>query len=327
MSDEEAKGLLLRDTRNSAVICRYVTGEDLNSLPHVNGSRWVINFGDMSEGDARAFAEPFRIIEDRVKPYREGLTRQVHEACFWKFWDRREEFFSRCSRLQRVIVMSKLSKYRAVTFGPVGHIYSEKVKEFASDDAAMFGILQSQLHDLWSLGEGATTGETPAYSGTKCFDTFALPLEWTFGSIRGPSAECYEQREAYRVAHALGLTDFYNRFHDPDERDPDILKLRDLHIAMDRSVLDAYSWSDISSNCEFLLDYEIDEEQWGSKKKPWGYRWPDEVRDEVLARLLELNAKRAKEETRSGAAVAKKGAKKAATKRAPRGSETEDLFS
>ena len=32
------------------------------------------------------------------------------------------------------------------------------------------------------------------------------------------------------------------------------------------------------------------------KKKPWRYRWPDEMRDEVLARLLDLNAQRAKEQ-------------------------------
>ena len=44
------------------------------------------------------------------------------------------------------------------------------------------------------------------------------------------------------------------------------------------------------------MDYEIDEETWGKKKKPWRYRWPDEVRDEVLARLLALNAQRAAEE-------------------------------
>ena len=76
-----------------------------------------------------------------------------------------------------------------------------------------------------------------------------------------------------------------------------------------------------------FLDYEIDEEEWGDKKKPWRYRWPDEVRDEMLARLLELNAERAKEEARSGAAAAKKGGKKAAAKRAVRATETEDLFS
>ncbi len=124
-----------------------------------------------------------------------------------------------------------------------------------------------------------------------------------------------------------GLTKTYNRFHDPDERDPETAKLRDLHVAMDRAVLDAYGWGDIPTECEFLLDYEIDEEEWGNKKKPWRYRWPDEVRDEVLARLLDLNAERAKEEARSGAIAAKNRGRKPTTKRTPKASETEDLFS
>ena len=95
------------------------------------------------------------------------------------------------------------------------------------------------------------------------------------------------------VRHDEGLTKTYNRFHDPDETDPEITRLRDLHAAMDRAVLDAYGWTDIPTDCEFLLDYEIDEEEWGTRKKPYRYRWPDDVRDEVLARLLELNAERA----------------------------------
>jgi hypothetical protein len=124
-----------------------------------------------------------------------------------------------------------------------------------------------------------------------------------------------------------GLTTTYNRFHDPDERDPVIVKLRELHAAMDRAVLDAYGWSDIPTECNFLLDYEIDEEEWGGKKKPYRYRWPDEVRDEVLARLLELNAERAKEEARSGAAAAKKRGRKVVARRKSEGSDTGELFS
>jgi hypothetical protein len=129
------------------------------------------------------------------------------------------------------------------------------------------------------------------------------------------------------VRNNEGLTKTYNRFHDPDEDDAEIGKLRDLHAAMDRAVLDAYGWKDIPLACEFLLDYEIDEEEWGNKKKPWRYRWPDETRDEVLARLLELNAERAKEEARSGVATGKKGQKKSAGKRTPKARETKDLFS
>ena len=113
----------------------------------------------------------------------------------------------------------------------------------------------------------------------------------------------YDFRAELMVESDEGLTKTYNRFHDPEERDPGILRLRELHAEMDRAVLDAYGWTDIPTDCEFLLDYEIDEEEWGNKKKPWRYRWPDEVRDEVLARLLALNAERAKEEVRSGAAA------------------------
>ena len=89
-----------------------------------------------------------------------------------------------------------------------------------------------------------------------------------------------------------GLTSTYNRFHDPSEMTDDIVQLRELHAKMDRVVLNAYGWNDIATACEFILDYEIDEKEWGNKKKPYRYRWPDEVHDEVLARLLELNQRR-----------------------------------
>ena len=127
------------------------------------------------------------------------------------------------------------------------------------------------------------------------------------------------------VRNDEGLTKTYNRFHDPEVRDPDILKLRELHAAMDRAVLDAYGWTDVPTDCDFLLDHEIDEEEWGKKKKPYRYRWPDEVRDDVLGRLLELNAKRGREEQLSGAAAKKAGRKKP-TRRKPRDSETGSLF-
>jgi hypothetical protein len=116
------------------------------------------------------------------------------------------------------------------------------------------------------------------------------------------------------LARQEGLTKTYNRFHDPNERSPDILQLRDLHAAMDRAVLDAYGWTDLKPTCAFLLDYEEeeDEEEGGGRqrKKPWRYRWPDDFRDEVLARLLELNRQRAEQEELAGTTAAKAQAKK-----------------
>ena len=48
----------------------------------------------------------------------------------------------------------------------------------------------------------------------------------------------------------------------------------------------------------------------GKKKFPWRYRWPDDVREDVLARLLALNAELYAEEVVLG--LHGKGAKKAA---------------
>jgi hypothetical protein len=48
----------------------------------------------------------------------------------------------------------------------------------------------------------------------------------------------------------------------------------------------------------------------GRRKLPWRYRWPDAVRDDVLARLLALNAERYEEEVNLG--LHSKGAKQAA---------------
>lgn len=89
----------------------------------------------------------------------------------------------------------------------------------------------------------------------------------------------------------------------------------------------------IQPTCEFILDYEDedDEDDTGRarrRKKPWRYRWPDDIRDEVLARLLALNAERAAEEQRSGAAATpKKRATKAKAKPTSEPKlETRELF-
>src|SRR2546422_3651299 len=75
---------------------------------------------------------------------------------------------------------------------------------------------------------------------------------------------------------------------------------------MDRAVLDACGWTDLQPTGEFFLDYEEeedDESQTRQRKKPWRFRWPDDFRDEVLARLLELNKQRAAEERLAGIAA------------------------
>lgn len=161
------------------------------------------------------------------------------------------------------------------------------------------------------------------YTPSDCFETFPFASGWPTGSLpAGIGRDYCEFRAALMVRNNEGLTKTYNRFHDPDERDADILKLRELHDAMDRAVLDAYGWTDIQPRCEFILDYEDDEDETpgkpSKKRRPWRYRWPDGIRDEVLGRLLELNAQRAREEVLAGELAAGDKGPNAKRARSPR---------
>lgn len=191
----------------------------------------------------------------------------------------------------------------AFAFLPPGMVYADSLAVFALSEFAAFSVLQSRTHDVWARFFGSSIKDDLRYTPSDCFETFPLPEDWKNNALLEKSGEeYYKFRSALMLQANEGLTETYNRFHNPDERDPEILKLRELHLAMDSVALASYGWSDIKPTCEFILDYEADDGQEGVKrlrKKPWRYRWPDGIRDIVLARLLELNQKR----TMTGASV------------------------
>lgn len=175
------------------------------------------------------------------------------------------------------------------------------------------------MHGHFAATFGSSLEDRPIYTPSACFETYPFPPAWSENpTLEAIGETYYTHRANLMVANNQGLTATYNRFHDPEETDAGILRLRQLHDEMDRAVLDAYGWTDLQPTCAFLLDHDDDEDGDDPatprrRKKPWRYRWPDEVRDEVLARLLALNAERAAEERLRGAA-AEQAARKAAAK-------------
>jgi hypothetical protein len=101
-----------------------------------------------------------------------------------------------------------------------------------------------------------------------------------------------------------GLTKTYNRFHARGENGADIARLRTLHHEMDVAVLRAYGWDDLADRAapEFI-EQEADE----GKTPKTRLDWPSDFKDEVLARLLALNATRAAEERAAGLVAADEG--------------------
>ena len=321
----EKHRLIERDPRNAERIFPYIGGQEVNTSPTHAHHRYVINFGEMTEQEARRWPDLMAIVEEKVRPERAKLGNNAdarRRKANWWLWGRyTPALFRAIQGLERVLVKPRTSNRFGFAFLPSGTVFSENLVVFALPESA-FSLLQSQVHETWVRVFSSSLKDDLGYRPSDCLETFAFPEGWESDPAFDAAGENYYTfRADLMVRHDEGLTATYNRFHDPDERDPEILKLRDLHAAMDRAVLDAYGWDDIPTDCEFLLDYEIDEETWGNKKKPYRYRWPDEVRDEVLARLLDLNQKRYREEVAAGLHDGK-GGKKAARKTKKKKAET-----
>ena len=321
--------LLENTPHNHAVIRPFVGGDEVNRSPTHSHHRYAIDFqnwplrrerGSMSWATASSderdwlrrqptvphdYPDPvaadwpnlLEIVEERVKPERAAGSRKARRERWWQFGDRQPGLYRAVAQLHRVLTTTQTAVYRTFTFLPADILYSHKVVVFPLETYSALSSLHGQPHQLWANFFGSTLGDGSVYAPSDCFETFPFPRRWsTRRDLDSPGRQYYEHRAQLMVQNDEGLTKTYNRFHDPDENDPAILRLRELHEAMDLAVLAAYGWTDIPTDCRFILDYEEDddeEDRPSRRKKPWRYRWPDEVRDEVLARLLALNAERA----------------------------------
>jgi hypothetical protein len=300
----EMRRLLDVDSGNRDRIFSYLGGEDLNNSPTCSAPRFVISFGEMSLEEAKRWPEILRIVEDRVRPERSQKSKDVASIPWWQFWRVRRELYERLAGMEQVLVVARVSKTCAFTMVSARQIFNEKVVVFPVDSYAMLAVLQSRTHEGWARFFSSTLKDDLQYTPSDCFETFPFPRR----REAQPTSEAigktyYEFRATLMVKNNEGLTRTYNRFHDPEERSAEIRKLRELHAAMDRAVLDAYGWSDIRPTYDFRE--QLDEHV--------RLTWDDDTRDEVLARLLELNRVRAEEEARDLAAKAPEP--KAAAKR------------
>ncbi len=306
------RALLERCPAAQARVRPYMGGEELNSSPTLNPHRFAIYFGTLSLEAAEQWPELLDIVRTKVKPQREVSHRDAHRVRWWQYGEVRPGLESATLGLPKVLALSRLGNALAFAFLPAGILCSERLLVFAEDREGFFAALQSRVHDCWARVFGSSMKDDLLYTPSTCFVTFPFPVDWRLNHrLEEAGRTYYDFRAALMVRNNEGLTKTYNRFHDPDEHDADIIKLRDLHAAMDGAVLDAYGWTDIQPTCEFILDYVDDDDdtdgQPSRRKKPWRYRWPDEIRDEVLGRLLELNAQRAKEEALAGAVADAEG--------------------
>jgi hypothetical protein len=287
LTHDEAHELVTRSPRNREVIFPYLVGEDLNSHPTQQASRCVINFLDWTLERASQYVDCLEILREHAKPERDKVKRAAYRDRWWQFAERQARLYEASDGLDRVLAIANTSKVVQVAFVPTGQVFSHMLAVFAYDDDFHFGVLTSAFHWWWAITYASTLETRIRYTPTDCFETFPQPPYDAPVEAAGKLLD--EHRSALMIRNDEGLTKTYNRVHNADDDSAGIAELRELHVALDLAVREAYGWSDLD------LDH-------GFHDTPQGRRFTPgpAARTEVLDRLLELNHQRYAEEVAAG---------------------------
>jgi hypothetical protein len=329
----EMEQIFKSDPRCRSRVFPFIGGEEVNNSPEHAARRFIINFEDWplkradlgtswskaSEDVRRDFLRSgivpedypesvaadypllVKVVQERVKPERDRDNRPARRLNWWKYGEVAPGYFEGTRKMQRMLVNSQTSPHITFAFVPSTNVCAHSLNIVLMDGYSPFAILQSRVHETWARVFGSSMKDDVRYTATDCFGTFAFPDGFeNDAQLESIGRRYYEFRAGVMKQHDTGLTSIYNLFHDPNCEVPEIAELRSLHDALDKAVLHAYGWDDLHSTCEYFPEFEEAEDDEaigrGQRKQRFRYRWPDETRDDLLARLITLNRESARHE-------------------------------
>ena len=281
----------------------YRNGRDLTDRSR--GVMVIDLFGLTADEVRSRFPEVYQRIFERVKPERDLNNRESRKKNWWLFGETNPKLRHQLAGLPRYIATVETAKHRLFQFLDASILPDNMLVNVASADAFVLGVLSSRLHVCYALAAGGDLGgNTPRYNKTRCFEPFPFPAatEAQKQAIRDLAEQLDSHRKRQQALHPeLTLTGMYNvleKLRHPLPNPPPLGEgvitsppsggrleggvltpkekaiheqglvsvLKQLHDELDAAVADAYGWP---------------------------ANLPDE---EILERLVALNAERAAEE-------------------------------
>ena len=292
----------LRGT-DSPFLSRYVTGEDITKHAMERLDRWVVDVGDLNlDRVALASTVTRDFLEQVVSPARDNSALDRYKGLrdrWWQIWSHNAASYRRLRMSDSCLVLPVVSKYVVAMRAPTSYTYTNKVCIVLETRPDLEVLLNSALFDHWAREYSGSMGLRVQLSMADAVHTFCGPGD----SIVFDSLADWQVARSELLGHTAGLTGLYNGVHNPNEKDRDIVGFRELQVALDHAVRDAYGWADL----------ELDHHHW---ETPQGMRFTvsPAAKDELLDRLLELNHQRYAEEVAAG--LHDKKSKKTPAKRA-----------
>jgi hypothetical protein len=230
LEPDQAQALIVKNPTNKDVLFPYLNGDDLNNNPDQSPSRWVINFFDWPEEQAKHYPDCYEIIERLVKPERQrwatdkngneivgdyALRKPLPEK-WWIYGEKRPALYRTIAPLERVLVVPRVAKYPLFTFMETSLVFHEKVVVTPLFDYWQYAILASFVHHEWEWKYSSTLGAgTLNYSPSDIFTTFPFTItdEKSIELLNDAGERYYAHLKMVKTNLWLGKTDTYNLFH------------------------------------------------------------------------------------------------------------------
>ncbi|SDK28051.1 MULTISPECIES: Eco57I restriction-modification methylase domain-containing protein [Bradyrhizobium] len=327
----KAEALLAHSPHDAKRVRPFIGGSDLTTSPQQKSSRLIIDFRDLPlkrdqsldswismSIDQRAsclrqgivpanypedvcsdWPDLLAIVEKYVHPERDAQGDKSAKRKWWKF-KRPNMFLYRSIADADFVIARSLTSTHFSTFARVraDQIFDQTALIFLGEPHKTLAMLCSRLHETWVDFFSGTLKDDGRYNIEDCFETFPfLPNSDSSVAIMDAGSAYDAFRAELMVARNEGLTKTYNHFHARGDNTPGIARLRELHAQIDAAILRAYGWNDLADSAapEFI-EQDSDE----GKTPKTHLDWPEEFKDEVLARLLSLNAERGAAERSAG---------------------------
>jgi hypothetical protein len=294
----------------------YRNGRDLTGKPR--GVLVIDLLGLDAETLRSRFPAVFQRVLERVKPERDQNARPTYRDNWWLHGEPRSAFRPALVGLSRYIATVETAKHRTFQFLDQVVAPDNMLIAIALDDAAALGLLSSGVHVTWALAAGGRlgVGNDPRYNKSRCFEPFPFPSASNemLAAIRGLAEQLDAHRKRQQNANPdLTLTGMYNVLEKLRSGEPLTAKertiheqglvsvLRQMHDEIDAAVLVAYGWSDllpllrVAHGNSATLSLPNPPLEGTGLSRDAAKRAFDE---EILERLVALNAERAAEEAR-----------------------------
>lgn len=310
LTREEGEKLLSLDPSAETLIRELLSGSDITGSVNQSPTRLVIDPGQREEEDMRKYPLVYGRLRDMVLPSRSKIKDVAKKKYWWRYAGPSAALYKAIRDLSECIVCSRVSKHVVFQmvptfsdFGPI--VFDESVVVMAWDDYFHFAALQSSLHSSWVGQWGSKMGSTQRYTPTEVMETFPFPPKDYDEGLENLGSVYFKERQRILNSRCVGLTDFYNSFHDDENSDEDVVCLRKLQVELDSFLVGLYGWSDLDLGHGF---HDVPDLPENDRIR---FTISNHARIEVLRRLFELNHQRYEEEVSQG--LHEKGSTKTST--------------